>query len=122
MVDASLNQTTYSAVVGRILAMRREQLGLEQVDIARRLGVSQSTWSRLERGETAITVEMLAKVAEALDTAPGHILGEAEQAKNGLAQMGFNVLLNRPQSPGKTALVLLSGAVLGFLIAKVLAK
>lgn len=117
-----LNETTYPAIVGRILAAHREERQIEQSDIANQIGVSQSTWSRIERGETALTVEALARAAKVLGVSSSSVLDDADRAKEGLAQMDVKVLMDRPRSGGETALLLLSGAVLGFLIAKALAK
>jgi len=119
---SELNRTTYGAVVGRILANRREYLGLEQMDIAKKLGISQPSWSRIERGETALTLEALARVAMALGMTSTQILDEAESAKTGLDEMGIEVLLERPRKGEDMAIAILGGAMLAFLIAKVFSK
>jgi transcriptional regulator with XRE-family HTH domain len=45
----------------------REQKRLRHEDMAERLGISQSTYSRLETGDTKLDVERLKGIAEALD-------------------------------------------------------
>jgi len=118
-----VNRTTYNAVVGRLLASYRETQGLEQAELAERLHMSQPSWSRIERGETNVTMEVLAKAALALNTSPGEIVDKTEQAKQGLEKLGIEVLLERPnKTSGEVVLALLAGAALGFLIAKVLSK
>lgn len=102
--------------------MRREELGFEQTDIARNVGVSQSTWSRIERGESAFTLDQLAKAARALGADPGHIVQQADEAVAGLAEMNVIVNPERPNRSAETALTLIGAAVLGFLIAKALSK
>ena len=42
--------TTYQAIVGEVIAQRRKYLGLNQVQLAQDLGMSQSAWSRVEKG------------------------------------------------------------------------
>ncbi len=72
--------TTYPALVGSILATLRKQEDppLTQQQVADAVGVSVSTWSRIETGETALTVEQLAMAASTLGTSPGAILGAAD--------------------------------------------
>ena len=42
--------TTYSAIVGSVVARRRRELGLGQAQFAQNLAISQPTYSRIERG------------------------------------------------------------------------
>jgi transcriptional regulator with XRE-family HTH domain len=51
----------------RTLRSRREELGLGQSDLAKRVGVTQQTISRWENGEVVPPPKRLAKVALALD-------------------------------------------------------
>ena len=51
----------------RTLRSRREELGLGQADLAKRVGVTQQTISRWENGEVVPAPKRLAKVALALD-------------------------------------------------------
>jgi transcriptional regulator with XRE-family HTH domain len=51
----------------RVLA-RRKELGLTQEDLAARLGISGPNIGRIERGAPNVTVRMLCRVAEALET------------------------------------------------------
>lgn len=120
-----LNQnqhTTYPAVLGRILSDRREKQGLEQTDIAARLGISQPTWSRFERGETPMTVSMLSKTAHFLNVAPAVILSETDQAVSRLTAMGVTVYHDPPRSNSEAALLIIGGALLSFLIAQSASK
>jgi UDP-N-acetylglucosamine 1-carboxyvinyltransferase len=54
--------------IGRRVIARRQQLGLMQSELAARLGVRGTSVGRIERGEQNVTVEMLCRVAEALET------------------------------------------------------
>lgn len=120
--EKMVDRTTYPAVVGQILAKRREVVGLEQTAMAARMGLSQPTWSRIEHGQSALSIEKLAKTAAILETTPGRILQEADEAAEGLRKMNVVVDTERPDQASNTALVVLGGAVLAFLIAKALAK
>lgn len=66
--------STYPAMVGAVLAARRRELRLRQSSIASSVGLNVSTWSRIENGETALTIEQLAVAAEALGLPPSVLL------------------------------------------------
>jgi transcriptional regulator with XRE-family HTH domain len=54
--------------LGDKVRSRREQLGLSQVELADRIGTTQSRISQIERGATMqLSVLMLFRIAEALD-------------------------------------------------------
>ncbi len=84
-------ETTYQAIVGTILINMRQQFQIEQAFIAQGVGVTPSTWSRVERGESALTVTQLAKAAKALRVKPSVILSSAEQAREQLERQGVIV-------------------------------
>jgi transcriptional regulator with XRE-family HTH domain len=83
--------TTYDAVVGQILTILRKQQGIEQTAIADRLGIAQSTWSRIERGGSAITVGQLDAVAPLLRIPPPEVMQRVELAIHHLEQRGITV-------------------------------
>lgn len=56
----------------------REQIGLTQTELAARMGVAQSALSRIEAGRANITVEMLTRIAVALDAPLTVKLGTGE--------------------------------------------
>lgn len=115
-------ETTYPAIVGRVLASTREVFPLEQSELAARLGINQSTWSRIERGETALTVEQLAKAATALGTTAGRILIDADNAVEGLREQGVKVHFGRPKGAAKTGMALIGLAALAFLVARAIKR
>ncbi len=47
---------------------RRKELGLSQDEFAERLGVTRPNAGRIERGQQNVTVRMMCRVAEALET------------------------------------------------------
>jgi len=114
--------TTYPAILGRILREKRESLGLEQVEIAERIQISQPTWSRIERGEAAISLDQLVKAAKSFQMEPGELLSQADAAARGLRKLNYVVEDERGSKGHETALAVIGGAVLGFLIAKALSK
>ncbi len=70
--------TNYAAIVGIILSSLRKEKGLSQSELAQHLDLNVSTWSRIENGLSALTVEQLAVVSERLGVTPSAILQLAE--------------------------------------------
>lgn len=54
---------------GNLLARRRE-LDLTQTEVARRAGISQAYWAQMEAGDRTPQFDLLAKLADALQTSP----------------------------------------------------
>ncbi len=52
---------------GKIIRRRREQLGLSQQEMADKLNMSQSTYSRIEQKDEDITIRQLKSIAEVLE-------------------------------------------------------
>lgn len=63
----SSEQTTFSAVLGVVLANLRKVKGIEQGEMARKMGVSQASYSRLESGKSSFSVDQLYLAAQALE-------------------------------------------------------
>jgi transcriptional regulator with XRE-family HTH domain len=82
--------TTYGAILGAVLAQLRATAGLKQIDLAGAVGIGASTWSRIEKGESALSTDQLKLAADVLKLPPGRILdmvdlAEQATAKNGIA-------------------------------------
>ncbi len=105
--------TTYKAIVSEVIILRRKELGLNQADLAEKIGMSQSAWSRVEKGPSNLTVEQLTKVASALEVAPNHIIAEADQAKIALEHDGIQVAETKSDATGW---LLLGAAALALVI------
>lgn len=58
-----------STIPGR-LTTRRVELGLEQEEVAARMGVARAAYSQYETGKVTPTLEKIEKAAEALETSP----------------------------------------------------
>ncbi len=114
--------TTYPAIVGRILVDLRKRAGIGQDVVAGAMGITQSTLSRVERGESALTVEQLARAAKSLGESAGSILSMADSAVLELDAQGVSVSYERSTLEIDTGLVLIGAAALGALIAAVLSK
>lgn len=83
--------TTYTAVIGRVLCVLREQKGLGQTELASAVGVMQSTWSRIEKGASSLNVEQLAKAAAVLKVRPADVLACVTESVQNLERQGVKV-------------------------------
>ncbi len=63
-----------SKIIGKTLARYRKLREMKASHVAEELGVSEATYTKYERGETAITLELLQKVSDVLDVDPLQIL------------------------------------------------
>lgn len=112
--------TTYPAVVGRVIIQLRDKLNLRQAELAEAVGVTQATWSRVENGTSALTIEQLELAAEKLKTQPSQILKYAELATTQLRVQGVHVERKRISEGGTSGIALIGAAALGAIIAAAL--
>ena len=95
---------TYPALVGKLLAQRREQIGLKQGQLAGALGVSQSAYSRLESGESVLNLAQLRNVCAHLGVTPAQVLQAADQYESLLHRQGVEVVAEKPTNPAAIAI------------------
>ena len=107
------------------------------------MGVSRSTWSRIEAGSSALNMDQLAKAASALGVPLGELMLEVDKIVRELRRQDVEVHDSRDQAVsasgvtgagkagggngigavgGPAAVAFLGGAVLGGVIAALLAK
>jgi transcriptional regulator with XRE-family HTH domain len=60
----------------------RENKNIKQADFAKSVGLGASAYSRIENGETQITLKVLYKIAEALETTVEILLGLETKTTN----------------------------------------
>lgn len=60
--------------IGRRIALRRKQLGLRQAEVCERAGINDKYLSCIERATSIPSLEVLIKLALALDTTPDEFL------------------------------------------------
>ena len=123
------SETTYQTVLGRLIAQKRKEMRIDQEEMARRVGVSRSTWSRIESGSSALNMDQLSRAASALDMPLGELMLEVDEIVRELRREGVEVHDSRDQAAssstgrsGATAVAFLGGAVLGGIIAALLAN
>lgn len=106
----------YTALLGRILQHHRDIRRLNQSDVASVLRISQSAYSRIEQGDTTISVAQLRLIARQLGLAPWQVLQEADSLAARLGKQGVEVSDEKEVSP---AAVMIG---LGILAALMMAK
>lgn len=92
-------QTTFSAVLGIVLANLRKEFGVEQGDMAVRMGVSQASYSRLETGKANFSVDQMYQAATALEVSGEEISRRLNRTIENLIANNISVV---PQVRGST--------------------
>jgi transcriptional regulator with XRE-family HTH domain len=100
-------QITYDELLGRIIAYRREQLGLLQEPFATALGITQSAYSRLEKGQSAMTVTQLRTIAPLVRATPGKLLEETDTYALTFQRQGGELIKEKQDSSAAPLLVAL---------------
>lgn len=114
-------ETSYPAIIGRILEHSRKEAGLDQKVIAEGLGLTQSAWSRIERGQSGLSMEQLLRVSSILGKKPHEIIADADQATSRLKEDGITVHPNVVSKPDDT-IAWLALAALGLMVVAILSK
>ncbi len=115
--------TTYPALVGAFLAAKRKELGLSQSTLAASVGLTVSTWSRIENGESALTIEQLKLAAHTLNVLPSQILKDVddkiiELQNRGIETNSIRVSIDEIHASG--AIPLVGAALFGLISSPVL--
>lgn len=113
---------SYPAIVGQVLCELRRKSGRDQSDLADAVGVTQSTWSRIEAGTSALTIEQLAVAANTLGVKTSEILQLTDQSVEELQNKGVEIEDKRISGGLDKGLVILGAAAIGGLIAALLMK
>lgn len=115
-------ETTYQSVIGRIIVKFRKALNIDQSVLAASVGITQSTWTRIERGESPLTVDQLARASESLMVHPSNILLEAERAIGELRKQGVIIRTDKTETKNKNkAMAMIGAAAIGALIVAAIA-
>lgn len=107
---------TDSAILGVIIARRRKERGLGQAEVSGDTGINRSSWSRIEKGDMAVDIEQLGRIAKTLDTTPEALLKEMRETREKLEQAGYKAAPKQPKK-SKVGWAVLAGAALGALLA-----
>lgn len=93
---------TYGAVLGQVLVRRRQLAGgIHQKVIADGIGITQSAYSKLEAGQSALSLVHLRQIARQLGTSPHELLAETDSYVQHLEAQGVTVTDVRSVSAGE---------------------
>ena len=126
----SNEQTSYSAVLGVLLANIRREKGLEQSKVAEKMGLSQASYSRLESGSSSFSVDQMFLAAEAVGVSSAELTDRLNKTINRLRASGVKIVAGlrgnasaiRNQGDGSGVGKLIVGAALGALLMGMLTK
>ncbi|MFL6621147.1 MAG: helix-turn-helix domain-containing protein [Sulfurifustis sp.] len=107
----------YTAVVGRVLQQHREMKGLKQTDLAETLRITQSAYSRIEKGQTPMTITQLGQVAACLGLTPGDVLQRVDQLTMQLRAQGVEVTNQKEPEISAGAILVALGILIALLAA-----
>jgi transcriptional regulator with XRE-family HTH domain len=117
MSDKTLS---FSALVGFVIVSIRKEKLLEQATIAQKMGITQASYSRLENGKSALSVDQLYAVSKVLGITIDDLFYAISKALNQAEAQGVNVISPTRGSTNKsnennpnTAATLLTGAAIG---------
>lgn len=83
--------TTSGAVLGRVLVNLRTERGMKQADLAAAVGLGPSTWSRIEKGESGLSIEQLKLAAKVLSITPSQFLEMVDAVEQELIKQGIRI-------------------------------
>ncbi|MBT6094521.1 MAG: helix-turn-helix transcriptional regulator [Rhodospirillaceae bacterium] len=121
---STLKTTTYSMIVAQLLDESRKSVNLNQADFFKQAGISQSSWSRINRGLSYFTLEEMRSACGVIGVKMQEVLKDADQASELLPKKeGVEILRNLKGSENKSMLpTIIAGAALGFLIFRLLKR
>lgn len=83
--------TTSGAILGAILVKLRTEKEMNQGDLASAVGMSPSTWSRIEKGDSGLSIDQLRQASKALGVTPGLILEMMDAAEQAVKDQGVRI-------------------------------
>ncbi len=116
MSDKTLS---FSALVGFVIVSIRKEKSLEQATIAQKMGITQASYSRLENGKSALSVDQLYAVSKVLGITIDDLFYAISKALNQAQAQGINVIsptrgsTKSNENNPNTAATLLTGAAIG---------
>lgn len=108
-------QITYGAVLGKVIEYRRRQLERTQAPFAAALGMTQSGYSRIEKGQTSLSVLQLQVIASLLDCLSAELLSDADRYASLLRERGAEIVADKKE--GSPAGLLIAAGILVALLA-----
>jgi transcriptional regulator with XRE-family HTH domain len=100
---------SYGALLGQVIQRQRVIAQRNQQDVAEALHISQSAYSRIEKGQSAMSVQQLRAIADTLGLAPDALLSEADRWAAKLRARGVQVTDEKADS--KSGLLIALGVL-----------
>lgn len=89
MSTQNQNTTSYTVLLGGLIARLRQERGFDQVSFAQRIHLSQPSLSKIETGQTVLNVIQLRSIAQALGVEQKTILDEVDKIANHMRARGI---------------------------------
>lgn len=105
--------TSSAAILGQTLSMLRKEKGMTQEEMAQAMGISTSSWARIEKGDSDISVLQLRKAADTLGHADVDILGAAKAGEADARAKGLHVIAGAGAGSALVSLLAGAGGVAG---------
>lgn len=80
---------SYRRIVGAALAKLRREAGKTGAACAAEMGLTGSTWSRIERGQSALSIDQLHRAAHVLGCSPSAVLALADDVERRAMEQGL---------------------------------
>lgn len=98
--------TTYARVLGTVIAQRRAQRRERQAQVAKVLGIMQSSYSKLECGSSQFSTAQICNLASHFECPVAQLFVETDALINVLTKAGVRVLaVLPPEAPTFTITV-----------------
>lgn len=92
MVLQTLKTTSYSSVLGVLLAGMRDEQSIDQAEMAERMGLSQASYSRLEGGKSSFSMDQMFQAAAALGVSEAYLAERLTRTVTMLRANGHEVV------------------------------
>ncbi|KPU84701.1 hypothetical protein JI58_02285 [Marinosulfonomonas sp. PRT-SC04] len=94
-LPANVKRITHiGAIYGRVIAVNRKKLGIDQAELGKLVSMKQPAISRLERGETRLTIYDAENIAYALGMSWSELIQKIEKAKRAMWRAHVRILLD----------------------------
>lgn len=113
--------TKYRAILGKVLETQRNALKKNQQEFATEINASQSAWSRVETGQSSLSVEEFVVVCQALKLRPEEALQRVHRSIDYLQKRGVRVVMRPGKDDEDDSAAWLGAAALGALLVAIIA-
>lgn len=111
----------YTGVLGHVLQQCRRAAGFSQASMAERVGLTQSTWAKIEKGLVPINAVQLVLFSEATERDCSVLFQQVESAVAAFQDSGHEVVLEKlPAKVSDASSNFILGAALAGLLTTVL--